>query len=86
VESTHNEVRVTAPLTAITAAVAGVIANLAVFFAWHVFWPTGFDGAFDWRSLLIALAAAIALLRYRQGVVRVIIACALIGMTLQLVT
>jgi chromate transporter len=84
VESTHNEVRVTAPLTAITAAVAGVIANLAVFFAWHVFWPAGIDGAFDWRSVLIALAAAIALLRYRQGVVRVIIACALIGLALQL--
>jgi chromate transporter len=84
VESTHNEVRVTAPLTAITAAVAGVIANLAVFFAWHVFWPAGIDGDFDWQSVLIALAAVIALLRYQQGVVRVILACALTGLVVRL--
>jgi len=42
VESTHNELKFTAPLTAITAAVVGVILNLACFFAYHVFWPKGF--------------------------------------------
>jgi chromate transporter len=86
VESTHNEVRITAPLTAITAAITGVIANLAVFFAYHVFWPTGFDGAIDWASIAIAVAAAIALLRFRQGVLPVILACALIGLALRLGT
>jgi chromate transporter len=80
VESTQNEVRVTAPLTAITAAVVGVIANLAVFFAWHVFWPAGFSGAIDWISVAVTLAASIALLRFRQSVVRVIVACALTGL------
>jgi chromate transporter len=86
VESTHDEVRITAPLTAITAAITGVIANLAVFFAYHVFWPTGFDGAIDWTSIAIAVAAAIALLRFRQGVLPVILACALIGLALRLGT
>ncbi len=86
VESTHGEIRVTAPLTAITAAITGVIANLAVFFAWHVFWPDGVQGAIDWTSIAIALAAAVALLRFRQGVLPVILACALIGLALRLGT
>jgi chromate transporter len=83
VESTHNEVRITAPLTAITAAITGVIANLAVFFAWHVFWPSGFDGPIDWASIAIAVAAAVALLRFKLGVLPVILACALIGLALR---
>ena len=41
VETTHGQLRFTAPLTGITAAVVGVIVNLALFFAWHVFWPQG---------------------------------------------
>lgn len=41
IESTHGNLKFTAPLTAITAAVVGVIVNLAVFFAYHVLWPEG---------------------------------------------
>ena len=41
IESTHGNLKFTAPLTAITAAVVGVIVNLAVFFAYHVLWPQG---------------------------------------------
>ena len=44
IETTHGQLKFTAPLTGITAAVVGVIVNLAVFFAWHVFWPGG------WRA------------------------------------
>ncbi|WP_164707086.1 chromate transporter, partial [Pseudomonas viridiflava] len=68
VESTHNELRLTAPLTAITAAVVGVILNLACFFSYHVLWPQGFEGRIDWPSALIATAAAIALFRFKRGV------------------
>ena len=45
VEATHGELGFTAPLSAITAAVVGVILNLALFFAYHVLWPQGFGGA-----------------------------------------
>jgi len=79
VESTHNDLKFTAPLTAITAAVVGVIANLAVFFAWHVFWPTGIEGSVDWVSVAIAVAAAVALLRFKLSVIYVIAVCAVIG-------
>ncbi len=85
VEATRGEVKFTAPLTAITAAVVGVIVNLAVFFAWHTFWPQATDtapfaGMFDGLSVLVALAAFIALWKYKVDIMKVILACALIGL------
>ncbi|MEE4632536.1 chromate efflux transporter [Pseudomonas alliivorans] len=84
VESTHNELRLTAPLTAITAAVVGVILNLACFFGYHVLWPQGFGDRIDWPSALIATAAAITLFRFKRGVIHVLIACALAGLAVHL--
>ena len=83
VETTHGDLKFTAPLTAITAAVVGVILNLAMFFGYHVLWPTGFAGVFDWISALIALTAAVALLRFKRGVIEVIAACALLGLVMK---
>ena len=83
VESTHGDLKFTAPLTAITAAVVGVIVNLALFFGFHVLWPQGFGGTFEWPAALIALAAAVALLRLERGVIEVIGACALAGLAVQ---
>lgn len=83
VEATHDDLKFTAPLTAITAAVVGVIVNLALFFAYHVFWPQGFAGVFDWPSALLALAAVVALLRYRLSVLLVIALCAVLGLLLK---
>jgi chromate transporter len=79
VESTHGNLKYTAPLTGITAAVVGVILNLAVFFAMHVFWPQGFGGSFDWISALFGGAALLALFRYRLGAIPVIAACSATG-------
>ncbi|MBD9417047.1 chromate efflux transporter [Pseudomonas sp. PDM16] len=84
VEATHGELKFTAPLTAITAAVVGVIVNLALFFAYHVLWPEGFAGAFDWRSALIVLGAALALFVWRRGVIEVLLACAVVGLAVHL--
>ena len=79
IETTHNDLKFTAPLTAITAAVVGVILNLALFFGYHVLWPKGFAAAFEWGSALIALAAAIALFRFKASVIHVIAGCAAVG-------
>jgi len=79
VETTHGNIRFTAPLTGITAAVVGVVVNLALFFAYHVLWPQGPSGAFDWASAAIGLGALVALFRYKAGVIPVIAACAALG-------
>lgn len=83
VETTHNNLKFTAPLTAITAAVVGVILNLALFFGYHVLWPNGLQGGFDPVAALIATAAGIALLRYKINVIHVIAACALLGLLIR---
>ena len=80
IETTHGNLKFTAPLTAITAAVVGVILNLALFFAYHVWWPQGFSGRFDGLSAVITLAAAVALFRFKVGVMPLLAACALAGL------
>jgi chromate transporter len=84
VEATHGKLGFTAPLSAITAAVVGVILNLALFFAYHVLWPRGFGGPFDAVSALIAIAAAVALFRYKLGVMPLLAACSLVGLVFRL--
>jgi chromate transporter len=89
VESTHGNLRFTAPLTGITAAVVGVILNLALFFAWHVLWPQAsseapFAGGFEWFSALIGLAALAALWRYKSGMIPVILGCGAAGLLYRL--
>ncbi len=84
VEATRGDVKFTAPLTGITAAVVGVVLNLAVFFAYHVLWPEGFDATFEWFSALIGAAAFVALFRFKVGIVTVIGACAAIGLAYSL--
>lgn len=85
VESTHGDLKFTAPLTGITAAVVGVILNLALIFGWYVIFPHAteaapFSGDFEWFYALISVAAFIALWKYKQDVIKVIGACAAIGL------
>jgi chromate transporter len=81
VESTRGNLKFTAPLSAITAAVVGVILNLAVFFAWHVFWPQGFNKQFDVIAALIGMGALLVMFRYKVGVIPVIVTCGLVGVS-----
>jgi len=89
VETTHGQLRFTAPLSAITAAVVGVIVNLAAFFAWHVFWPHGWDAGsalrgIDIAGLAVGVIATVALFRFKAGVIPVILACGAAGLALRL--
>ena len=84
VETTHGNLKFTAPLSAITAAVVGVIVNLALFFGYHVLWPKGYGEPFDWFSAAIVVAAAVALFRFKRNVIQVIAACAMIGLIVKL--
>ena len=84
IESTHGDLRFTAPLTGITAAVVGVIVNLALFFAWHVLWPTGTHGGFDAAAAAIGVLAALLLFRFKVGVMPVLGISAALGLAWRL--
>jgi len=86
VESTRDNIRLTAPLTAISAAVVGVIASLAVFFAEHVFNITGSVAQWDFIAMGIASAACIALFRFKMGTIKLIFSCAIAGLAVSFVT
>ncbi|MBX9964713.1 MAG: chromate efflux transporter [Burkholderiales bacterium] len=83
IESTHRTPRWKAPLTAITAAVVGVIVNLAIVFGEHVFLPAGAGQPADWIAIALFVVAAVALFRFRIGVVPLIGAFGAIGLSLQ---
>ena len=94
VEATRGDLKFTAPLTGITAAVVGVILNLAVFFAYHVLWPQGFAQplsldtvfvGFQGLSMVIGVLAFIALWRFKLGVISVIGACGAAGLAYTLI-
>jgi chromate transporter len=80
VESAHGNIKFTAPLTAITASVVGVIMNLALFFAYHTLWPKGFGVAVEWGALVIGAGAFLAIFRFKTDIIPVIIGSAAAGL------
>jgi len=86
IESTHGNLKFTAPLSAITAAVVGVIFNLALFFAYHVFWPLGLAGQVDLFSVALTAIATVTLFRYQLNVIPVIVISGILGMLFKLLT
>ena len=79
IESTHQQLAFTAPLTAITAAVVGVIFNLALFFNYHVLWPAGLNGSIDSMAALMVALCAVALVKFKANVIGVLTISALLG-------
>src|SRR5262249_21920677 len=95
VEALRGNKSISAALTAITAAVVGVIMNLALWFALHVIFREvgrvgiagiGPDlpklGSVRLRAALLAAAAMIAMLRFKIGMMPTLAACALAGIVL----
>lgn len=84
IESTHNNLKLTAPLSAITAAVVGVIMSLALFFATHIFWPNGLTNNIlaniDWFACGATLAAVMFLFKFKLGTIKLIGIFAFIGL------
>ncbi|WP_256079198.1 chromate efflux transporter [Massilia sp. YIM B04103] len=79
VEATRGNIRMTAPLTAISAAVVGVIASLALFFGQHVFRP---DGRWDGPAIALGALACLALIRFKMGTIVLLVTCAIAGVVL----
>jgi chromate transporter len=77
VEGLHQRPALASTLTAITAAVVGVILNLAIWFTWHALRPG--EGGIDFFVAVAALAAWLAMERFKVGVIPVLAACAIAG-------
>jgi chromate transporter len=77
IEQLRDNRKIAMTLSAVTAAVVGVILNLAVWFALHVIHP---DRGFDWFAIVLGLAALVALIRWKVGVIPVILAGGLLGL------
>jgi chromate transporter len=84
VESTRDNIRLTAPLTAISAAVVGVIISLGIFFAVHVFRTNLPLRQWDWIAITITLAACFALFRFKINTIALIACCAIAGLVVSL--
>src|SRR5271167_4398746 len=97
VEALRGVRALSAALSAVTAAVVGVILNLAVWFGVHVIFREtvpwqGFGlklslpllPSFDVFSAILAIAAAVAIFRFKVGVIQTLLACSLAGVALQL--
>lgn len=86
--------RLNGALSAITAAVVGVIANLSIWFAMNVIFAQVDRARFgwlpdvaslDWRALVLSLIAAILLLRLHVGLLKVLFISALLAVGVSLV-
>jgi chromate transporter len=91
IESTKNNLKFTAPLTAITAAVVGVIVSLAVFFAQHLIFPNtrGFSDALQANihapSGVAILIAIVLLFKFKLSVIKLISVFAAAGLLYQFI-
>lgn len=79
IESTQHDLRVRSPLAGISAAVVGVIVNLAVVFALQVFWPVSLQGQFDWLAAGLAATAFLLMFRFKLGVIPAILSTGILG-------
>jgi chromate transporter len=84
VEGLRERPAIASALTAITAAVVGVILNLAIWFAWHALRPE--TGGFDGFVAIVAVAAWLAMERFKIGVIPTLGVCAALGLVFKIAT
>jgi chromate transporter len=77
IERLRGNARLAAALSAVTAAVVGVILNLAVWFALQVFFPLG---RVDWFAAGVSALTFIGILKWKWNVVAVVIGSGLLGL------
>ena len=78
IERLRGNKHLSSALTAVTAAVVGVILNLAIWFGLHTLKPVG--GQVDWAACVIALVALIAMLKWKLEILYVVLAAAVVGL------
>ena len=78
IEQLRGNEKLTHALSAVTAAIVGVILNLAVWFGLHVFFPHA--GAVDWFAVILCATAFVTMLRYKIDIIPIVIASGLLGL------
>jgi chromate transporter len=80
IEQLRGNARVGSTLTTVTAAVVGVVLNLAVWCGLQVIFPRGGAGGVEWLAVAIGVVAFAAMQFFRVGIVPVVIASGAIGL------
>jgi len=83
IERLRGNVKLTAALSAITAAVVGVILNLAVWFALNSWFPK--PGSVDWFAIAVSLLAFTVIVKWKWGIIPVIASAAALGLFYKLI-
>ena len=81
IEKFRGNPRLNGALSSITAAVVGVVLNLAVWFGMHVLFPA--DAGFNWFAAIVGLASFIAIQWLGRSIISVILVCAILGLVRQ---
>jgi chromate transporter len=79
IEKLRGNESLTSALSTVTAAVVGVILNLAVWFGLHVIFPT--TGHVDWFAFIVCSIAFVGMLRWKWNIVPVVLGSGLLGLT-----
>jgi chromate transporter len=82
IEQLRGNVKLTTALSAVTAAVVGVVLNLAVWFGLHVLFPAGKIA--DWFAVVVSVAAFVGLTKWKWGVIPVVLGAGIVGLTYKL--
>lgn len=82
IEAMRGQKLLTCALSSITAAVVGVVLNLAVWFALNVLFPD--RGGVDWFAVVVAAGVFFGLLKFKWDVVAVIVGCGTLGVAVRL--
>ena len=78
IEKLRGNTRLSSALSTVTAAVVGVILNLAIWFGLHVIFPG--SGKVDWFAVLVCAVAFFGMLRWKWNIVPVVIGSGLLGL------
>ena len=80
IEKLRGNKNLTGALAGVTAAVVGVVLNLALVFGATVIWPKGLAGGADWFAAALSAAAFVALYKFKADVLWVVLAGGLVGL------
>ncbi len=80
IEALRGNKDLTGALSGVTAAVVGVVLNLAIVFGATVIFPNGISGSVEWFAAVMSVAAFVAMYKFKIDVLWVVLAGGLIGL------